>query len=62
VGINLNIDDVVFQLIIFIILSWIFSIVFFIIRSYFIDQPNKTNNIEQKLDKIIKLLEKDKGE
>ena len=52
--------NIIFKLIVFIILSGIFSIVFFIIRSYFIDQPTNSNNIEQKLNRIIELLEQDK--
>ncbi|MGE7876668.1 DUF4083 family protein [Peribacillus muralis] len=40
----------------------IFSGVFFLVRSLVTKQPNKSDSIEQKLDKIIVLLEKDKKE
>ncbi len=37
-------------------------VIFFVVHSLLIkqQQPNKFNSIEQKLDKIIELLEKDK--
>jgi hypothetical protein len=61
-GINMNIGDVIFQLLMFIIIFGIFSAVFFLVRSLVTKQPNWSNNIEQKLDRIIELLEKDKRE
>ncbi|TKH12945.1 DUF4083 domain-containing protein [Peribacillus simplex] len=56
----MNIGDVIFQLITFICLFGVFLGVFFLVRSLVIKQPSKSENIEQKLDRIIDLLEKDK--
>ncbi|MGG0413347.1 DUF4083 family protein [Peribacillus simplex] len=52
----MNIGDVIFQLFTFICLFG----VFFLVRSLVTKQPSKSENIEQKLDRIRDLLEKDK--
>ncbi|HZH60077.1 MAG TPA: DUF4083 family protein [Metabacillus sp.] len=59
---NLNAGDVIFQLIMFLFIFGIFFVVFFVVRSLLTKQkqPNKSNDIEQKLDRIIELLEQDK--
>ncbi|MDM5307012.1 DUF4083 family protein [Peribacillus frigoritolerans] len=56
----MNIGDVIFQLFTFICLFGVFFGVFFLVRSLVTKQPSKLENIEQKLDRIIDLLEKDK--
>ncbi|MFF2458757.1 MULTISPECIES: DUF4083 domain-containing protein [Peribacillus] len=56
----MNIGDVFFQLVFLIFIFGIFSGVFFLVRSLVIKQPRRSENIEQKLDRIIDLLEKDK--
>ncbi|MES1042566.1 DUF4083 domain-containing protein [Peribacillus simplex] len=49
-----------YQLVFLIFIFGIFSGVFFLVRSLVTKQPSKSENIEQKLDRIIDLLEKDK--
>ncbi|MFE4075656.1 DUF4083 family protein [Peribacillus sp. YIM B13477] len=56
----MNIGDVLFQLVFLIFIFGIFSGVFFLVRYLVTKQPSKSENIEQKLDRIINLLEKDK--
>ena len=58
----MNIGDLIFQLLIFIIIFGVFSAVFFLVRSLVIKQPDRSRSIEQKLNRIIELLEKEKGE
>lgn len=60
VGIYLNSGDMLYQLVFLIFIFGIFSGVFFLVRSLVTKQPSKSENIEQKLDRIIDLLEKDK--
>ncbi|KRF54170.1 hypothetical protein ASG99_27715 [Bacillus sp. Soil768D1] len=60
VGVNMNIGDMIFQLVSLIFIFGIFSGVFFLVRSLVTKQPSKSASIEQKLDRIIELLEKDK--
>ncbi|MFK9118468.1 DUF4083 family protein [Peribacillus frigoritolerans] len=50
----------IFQLVFLIITFRIFSGVFFLVRSIVTTQPSKSKSIEQKLDRISDLLEKDK--
>ncbi|TFH58036.1 DUF4083 domain-containing protein [Peribacillus frigoritolerans] len=56
----MNIGDMLYQLVFLIFIFGIFSGVFFLVRSLVTKQPSKSENIEQKLDRIIDLLEKDK--
>ncbi|NNU88793.1 DUF4083 domain-containing protein [Geobacillus sp. MR] len=44
------------------IIFGIFFVFYLFVRSLVTKHPNKSNNIEQKLDRIIELLEKDKRE
>ncbi|HWJ77019.1 MAG TPA: DUF4083 family protein [Niallia sp.] len=59
---NLNAGDVIFQLIMFLFIFGMFFVVFFVVRSLITkqQQPNKSDDIEQKLDRIIEILEQDK--
>ncbi|MBT2668331.1 DUF4083 family protein [Bacillus sp. ISL-4] len=54
-----NTGDIVYQLIIFILLFGIIFTVYFFVRSL-LTRSNKSNSIEQKLDRVIELLEKDR--
>ncbi|MGM0885843.1 MAG: DUF4083 domain-containing protein [Bacillota bacterium] len=56
-----NIGDLVYQLIMFILLFGIIFAVYFFVRSL-LARLNKSNRMEQKLDRVIELLEKDKRE
>lgn len=56
-----NTGDLVYQLIMFILLFGMIFAVCFFVRSL-LARLNKSNNIEQKLDRVIELLEKDKRE
>lgn len=58
---GINIGDLVYQLIMFILLLGMIFAVYFFVRSL-LARLNKPNNIEQKLDRAIELLEKDKRE
>lgn len=58
----MNIGDLIFQLLMFMIIFGIFFAVFFLVRSLVTKEPDSSKNIEQKLDRIIELLEKDKRE
>ncbi|MCU6602529.1 DUF4083 domain-containing protein [Peribacillus frigoritolerans] len=58
---GINIGDLVYQLIMFILLLGMIFAVYFFVRSL-LAWLNKPNNIEQKLDRVIELLEKDKRE
>jgi F0F1-type ATP synthase assembly protein I len=58
---GINIVDLVYQLIMFILLLGMIIAVYFIVRSL-LARSNKSNSIEQKLDRVIELLEKDKRE
>ncbi|WVN10018.1 DUF4083 domain-containing protein [Peribacillus frigoritolerans] len=58
---GINIGDLVYQLIMFILLLGMIFVVYFIVRSL-LARSNKSNSIEQKLDRVIELLEKDKRE
>ena len=55
----MNIGDLLFQLIFFILLIGIVAAVFYAVRSVVIKQPDNQKSIEQKLDRIIELLEKE---
>ncbi|MGN7393374.1 DUF4083 domain-containing protein [Peribacillus frigoritolerans] len=50
-----------YQLIMFILLLGMIFAVYFFVRSL-LARSNKSNSIEQKLDRVIELLEKDKRE
>ncbi|MDQ0414986.1 DUF4083 domain-containing protein [Mesobacillus stamsii] len=59
----MNIGDVVYQLIMFIILLGMIFGIYYLVRSIVKGSKNSNfKNIEQKLDKIIDLLEKEKKE
>ncbi|WP_419721600.1 DUF4083 domain-containing protein [Peribacillus frigoritolerans] len=60
-SLGFNIGDLVYQLIMFILLLGMIFAVYFFVRSL-LARLNKSNNIEQKLDRVIELLEKDKRE
>ncbi|CRH79716.1 DUF4083 domain-containing protein [Peribacillus castrilensis] len=60
-SLGFNIGDLVYQLIMFILLFGMIFAVYFFVRSL-LARSNKTNSIEQKLDRVIELLEKDKRE
>jgi hypothetical protein len=55
----MNIGDLAFQLIFFILLIGIIAAVFYAVRSLVIRKPDNSRSIEQKLDRIIELLEKE---
>jgi hypothetical protein len=55
----MNIGDLAFQLIFFILLIGIIAAVFYAVRSLVIREPDNSRSIEQKLDRIIELLEKE---
>ena len=55
----MNIGDLLFQFITFLLLIGIVAAVFYSVRSIIIKQPDNQKNIEQKLDRIIELLEKE---
>ncbi|WP_260286615.1 DUF4083 domain-containing protein [Peribacillus aracenensis] len=54
-----NTGDIVYQLIIFILLFGVIFAVYFFVRSH-LTRSNKSNSIEQKLDRVIELLDKDR--
>ncbi|WP_225986264.1 DUF4083 family protein [Psychrobacillus glaciei] len=56
------IDLIYSQLFGLIIIVIIFISLFFLVRLFIIKKPNKFNSIEQRLDRIIDLLEKDNKE
>ena len=58
---GINIGDLVYQLIMFILLLGMIFAVYFFVRSL-LARLNKPNNMEQKLDRVIELLEKDNRE
>ncbi|MCZ0874185.1 DUF4083 domain-containing protein [Peribacillus sp. AS_2] len=58
---GINIGDLVYQLIMFILLLGMIFAVYFFVRSL-LARLNKSNNIEKKPDRVIELLEKDKRE
>ncbi|MGE6717350.1 DUF4083 domain-containing protein [Peribacillus frigoritolerans] len=60
-SLDFNIGDLVYQLIMFILLLGMIFAVYFFVRSL-LARLNKSNNIEQKLDRVIEQLEKDKRE
>ncbi|MFJ7637848.1 MULTISPECIES: DUF4083 family protein [unclassified Peribacillus] len=58
---SVNVGDILFQLIMFIVLfGVIFAICFFVWT--LVRRSRHSNSIEQKLDKVIELLEKEKRE
>ncbi|MCM3170256.1 DUF4083 domain-containing protein [Peribacillus frigoritolerans] len=58
---DFNIGDLVYQLIMFILLLGMIFAAYFFVRSL-LARSNKSNRMEQKLDRVIELLEKDKRE
>ncbi|WP_350299968.1 DUF4083 domain-containing protein [Peribacillus frigoritolerans] len=54
-----NIGDMVYQLIMFALLIGMIFAVYFFVRSL-LTRSKQTNKIEQKIDRVIELLEKDK--
>ena len=57
----MNTGDIIYQMISFVFLLGICAAVFYLIRSL-TSKKNKSKQLEQKLDRIIDLLEKDKRE
>jgi hypothetical protein len=57
----MNVGDLLFQLLFFIFLIGMFTAVFYAVRSLLMG-PDKQKSMEQKLDRIIELLEKDNKE
>jgi len=57
--VEFNIGDLVYQLIMFIFLFGMIFAAYFFVRSL-LTKSHNSNRIEQKLDKIHELLEKDK--
>lgn len=55
----MNIGDLLFQLLFIIFLIGLVAAVFYFVRSLVIKKPDDQKNIEQKLDRIIELLEKE---
>ncbi|MBT2692784.1 DUF4083 domain-containing protein [Bacillus sp. ISL-55] len=55
----MNIGDLLYQLIFFILLIGIVAAVFYAVRSLVIKRPDNSKSMEQKLDRIIELLEKE---
>ncbi|WNF23342.1 DUF4083 family protein [Mesobacillus jeotgali] len=58
----MNIGDLLFQLIFFILLIGIFAAVFYVVTSLIKKKPDNSKSVEQKLDRIIELLEKNNKE
>ncbi|MGE7602472.1 DUF4083 domain-containing protein [Peribacillus sp. NPDC097675] len=58
---SVNIGDILFQLIMFILLFGIIFAIYFFVRAL-VTRSRHSNPLEQKLDKIIELLEKEKRE
>ena len=58
----MNIGDLLFQLIFFILLIGIFAAVFYVVTSLMKRKPDNSKSVEQKLDRIIELLEKNNKE
>ena len=53
--------DILFQLVMFILLFGMIFAIYFFVRAL-VTRSRNSNSIEQKLDKIIELLEKEKRE
>lgn len=58
----MNMGDLLFQLIFFILLIGIFAAVFYVVTSLIKKKPDNSKSVEQKLDRIIELLEKNNKE
>lgn len=58
----MNIGDLLFQLIFFILLMGIVAAVFYVVTSLIKRKPDDAKSVEQKLDRIIQLLEKNNKE
>ncbi|NKE05890.1 DUF4083 family protein [Mesobacillus selenatarsenatis] len=58
----MNIGDLLFQLIFFILLMGIVAAVFYVVTSLIKRKPDDAESVEQKLDRIIELLEKNNKE
>jgi F0F1-type ATP synthase assembly protein I len=58
----MNIGDLLFQLIFFILLIGIVAAVFCVVTSLIKKKPDNSKSVEQKLDRIIELLEKNNKE
>ncbi|WP_226646844.1 DUF4083 family protein [Mesobacillus subterraneus] len=58
----MNIGDLLFQLIFFILLMGIVAAVFYVVKSFIKRKPDDAKSVEQKLDRIIELLEKNNKE
>ncbi|MED4455514.1 DUF4083 family protein [Metabacillus fastidiosus] len=60
----MNYGDLFAQIFVFVLLLGIGCVIYYsirsFIRSFVTKELNKSNNLEQKLDRIIELLEKDK--
>lgn len=55
----MNMGDLLFQIIFIILLMGIVAAVFYAVRSLVMKSPGNSKSIEQKLDRIIELLEKE---
>ncbi|WP_079504637.1 DUF4083 family protein [Mesobacillus jeotgali] len=55
----MNIGDLLFQLVFLVLLIGLSAAVFFVVTSFLKKKPDNQKSIEQKLDRIIELLEKD---
>ncbi|MGE7661273.1 DUF4083 domain-containing protein [Peribacillus sp. NPDC097197] len=58
---NVNVGDILFQLMMFIVLFGMIFAVYFFVRNL-VRKSRNSKAIEQKLDKVIELLEKEKRE
>ncbi|MFJ7637839.1 DUF4083 domain-containing protein [Peribacillus sp. NPDC097206] len=58
---NINVGDILFQLMMFIVLFGMIFAVYFFVRTL-VRKSRNSNAVEQKLDKVIELLEKEKRE
>ncbi|RWR05047.1 DUF4083 family protein [Siminovitchia fortis] len=57
----MNVGDIIFQFIMLLFILGITFAIFLVVRSLVKDQ-SRSKNMEQKLDKIIEMLEKEKQE
>ncbi|MDQ0231164.1 DUF4083 family protein [Metabacillus malikii] len=58
----MNFGDFIVQFLMYIIIFGLFAAVFFLVRSLVIKDPVNSSRVEEKLDRIIELLEKDRKE
>ena len=58
---SFNVGDMLFQLVSFILLFGLIFAIYFFVQAL-VTRSRNTDSVEQKLDKIIELLEKDRRE